>query len=92
VFKFTREGKYISRFGGDGDQRGQFRAPSAIAVDGQGRVYVSDFKGIQVFDTGGRYLETIKVRGPASGMIFNDKDELFVVARTRVVKLTLKKA
>jgi outer membrane protein assembly factor BamB len=91
IFKFTREGKYVSRFGSDGDQRGQFRAPSAIAVDGQGRVYVSDFKGIQVFDADGRYLDTIKVTGAASGMVFNDKGELFVVARTRVVKLVLKK-
>jgi LSD1 subclass zinc finger protein len=90
VFKFTREGKFVSRFGSDGDQRGQFRAPSAIAVDGQGRVYVSDFKGIQVFDADGRYLDTIKVQGAASGMVFNDKGELFVVARTRVIKLTLK--
>ena len=91
VFKFTREGKFVSRFGNDGDERGQFRAPSAIAVDGQGRIYVSDFKGIQVFDADGRYLDTIKVQGSASGMVFNDKGELFVVARTRVIKFTLKK-
>ena len=92
VFKFTREGKFVSRFGSDGDERGQFRAPSAIAVDGQGRVYVSDFKGIQVFDADGRYLDTIKVQGAASGMAFNDKGELFVVARTRVIKLVMKLA
>ena len=90
VFKFTREGKFVSKFGSAGDERGQFRAPSAIAVDGRGRVYVSDFKGIQVFDADGRYLDTIKVVGAASGMVFNDKGELFVVARTRVIKLTLK--
>ena len=86
VFKFSPEGKFLTQFGGDGDQPGQFRAPSAIAVDNQGRVFVSDFKGVQVFDAQGRYLGLIKVKGAASGLVFNDKGELFVVARTQVYK------
>ncbi|HYY94247.1 MAG TPA: hypothetical protein VE713_06980 [Pyrinomonadaceae bacterium] len=86
VFKFSPEGKFLTQFGGDGDQPGQFRAPSAIAVDNQGRVYVSDFKGVQVFDPQGRYLGLIKVKGAASGLVFNDRGELFVVARTQVYK------
>lgn len=86
VFKFSPEGKFLTRFGGDGDQPGQFRAPLAIAVDNQGRVFVSDFKGVQVFDAQGRYLGLIKVKGAASGLVFNDKGELFVVARTQVYK------
>ena len=90
VFKFTPEGKYLTRFGSDGDQPGQFRAPSAIAVDGKGRVYVSDLKGIQVFDGNGRYLTVFDPGGTASGMVFNDKNELFVAARKHVLKLALK--
>lgn len=91
VFKFGPDGKYINRFGGDGDRAGQFRAPGAIAVDGKGRVYVSDSKGIQIFDGEGRYIDVFKPDGGfASGMIFNDRDELFVVARNKVVKLVLK--
>src|ERR1043165_5870185 len=86
VFKFSPEGKFLTQFGGYGDQPGQFRAPSAIAVDNQGRVYVSDFKGVQVFDAQGRYLGLIKVKGAASGLVFNDRGELFVVARTQVYK------
>jgi DNA-binding beta-propeller fold protein YncE len=86
VFKFSPEGRYLTRFGGDGDEPGLFRAPSAIAVDNQGRVYVADFKGVQVFDPNGRYLDLVKVKGAASGMAFNDKGELFVVARTAVYK------
>ena len=86
VFKFSPEGKFLTQFGGDGDQPGQFRAPSAIAVDNQGRVYVADFKGVQVFDPQGRYLGLIKVKGAASGLVFNDRGELFVVARTQVSK------
>ena len=89
IFKFSLDGKFTTRFGSDGDQPGQFRAPSAIAVDGKGRVYVSDFKGVQVFDSNGRYLAVFDAGGLASGMVFNDKNELFVAARKQVVKLAL---
>ena len=90
VFKFSPEGKFLTRFGDAGDQPGQFRAPSALAVDGKGRVYVSDFKGVQVFDTNGRFLASFNPEGTASGMVFNDKNELFVAARKQVLKLALK--
>src|SRR4030095_2280032 len=65
VFKFGRDGKFINRFGSGGDQPGQFRAPYSIAVDGYGRVYVGDIKGIQVFDADGRYLTLIDSKGVA---------------------------
>ena len=90
VFKFSPEGKFVTRFGDAGDQTGQFRAPSSIAVDGKGRVYVSDFKGVQVFDSNGRYLATFNPGGTASGMVFNDKNELFIAARSHVLRLALK--
>jgi DNA-binding beta-propeller fold protein YncE len=90
VFKFSPEGKYLTKFGDSGDQPGQFRAPSAIAVDGKGRVYVSDFKGVQVFDTNGRYLTTFSPGGIAFGMVFNDKNELFIAASKQVLRLALK--
>jgi streptogramin lyase len=86
VFKFGRDGKFITRFGDGGDQPGQFRAPYSIAVDGHGRVYVGDIKGIQVFDANGRYLTALKLKGVAFGMVFNDKNELFVIARDHVIK------
>jgi DNA-binding beta-propeller fold protein YncE len=86
VFKFASDGKFMNRFGGAGDQPGQLRAPYSIAVDGHGRVYVGDTKGIQVFDADGRYLTIVDVKGVAFGMVFNDKNELFVIARDRVVK------
>src|ERR1041385_6942749 len=89
IFKFGRDGKFINRFGSDGDQPGQFRAPYSIAIDGYGRVYVGDMKGIQVFDANGRYLSLINVKNVAFGMVFNDKNELFAVARDHVVKYSV---
>jgi DNA-directed RNA polymerase subunit RPC12/RpoP len=90
VFKFTRDGKFVTRFGSQFDEPGQFRSPTGIAVDGQGRVYVNDSWGIQVFDSDGRYLDLIEVDGPAFALAFNDQDELFVAARHKVIKYVLR--
>ncbi|MEP6911588.1 MAG: hypothetical protein ABI923_02470 [bacterium] len=89
VFKFGRDGKFLTRFGSQGRQPGQISAGDAIAVDGKGRVFVSDSKGVQVFDSDGRYLTIFKPEGVASGMVFNDKNELFIVARNKVIKFAL---
>jgi DNA-binding beta-propeller fold protein YncE len=90
IFKFTPEGKFVNRFSGPGDQPGQLRAASSIAVDGKGRIYACDVKGIQVFDSDGRYLTVFKPDVSSFGMVFNDKNELFVVARKQVIKPALK--
>ena len=89
VLKFTPDGKFVNKFGGSGEQPGQFRAPQAIAVDGRGRVYVSDIKGIQVFDSDGRFITVFKPSGLASGFVFNDKNELLIAARTKVLKCVI---
>jgi len=89
VFKFSPDGKFLNRFGSPGHQPGQLSGVDAIAVDGKGRVFISDVKGIQVFDADGRYLSVFKPDGVASGMVFNDKNELFVVARSKVIKFVL---
>ena len=92
VYMFTPEGKYTTRFGGSGDEPGQLRAANAIAVDGQSRVYVSDIKGVQVFDKDGRYLDTIKVQGAAFGLVFDDQNNLYVVTNhQKVTRYTIKK-
>lgn len=89
VFQFSPEAKYVSRFGGKGREPGQFSGLKAIAVDGKGRVYVADSKGIQVFDGDGRYLDVIDVRGGAFGMAFDDQGGLWVAARDKVIKYEL---
>ena len=89
VFKFGPDGKFLTRFGDGGNDPGQFRAAFAIDVDGKGRVYVSDIKGIQVFDGNGRYLKVFKPDGLAFDMVFNDNNELFIAARNQVLKYSL---
>jgi streptogramin lyase len=89
VFKFSPEGKFLNRFGGPGQKPGQLNAANGIAVDGKGRIVVSDSKGIQVFDSDGRYLTVFKPEGVVFGMVFNDKNELLAAARNKVIKFAL---
>ena len=91
VFRFSADGKFLNRFGSGGDGPGQLRSPFDVAVDGQGRVYVSDSSGIHVFTGDGRYLHTF---APGSeivfGLAFDDRGDLYAACRTRIVKFRLK--
>jgi DNA-binding beta-propeller fold protein YncE len=92
VFKFAPDGRFINRFGGRGEQLGQLFSPHNIAIDGQGRVYVSDtFRAVQVFDGNGRYLDSFGGREVSFGLAINDKNEVFTSFRNRhkIVKFVL---
>ncbi len=86
VFVYSPEGRYLNRFGGDGDESGQFRAPMAIEVDGKGRVFVSDIKGVQVFDGNGRYLNVVKMSGVAFGIAFDDPGRLYATTNNNKIE------
>jgi hypothetical protein len=92
VFRFTVDGRYLNRFSGGGKEPGQFDSPNAIAVDGQGNVYVCDLtQGIHVFSADGRYLKTIKTPYWTQGMAFDAAGDLFIVGDNKVTKLELSK-
>ncbi len=61
VAKFDKNGVFVKSWGSRGNGQGQFAAARAIAVDGQGNVYVADpgNKRIQVFDNNGTYKSAI---------------------------------
>lgn len=92
VLVYSPEGKLLRRFGSDGDEPGQLRVPAAITVDGSGRIYISDIKGIQVFSQDGRYLEKIEVEGFAHGMAIDSQGNLWVVSNLpKVFKYEIQK-
>lgn len=94
VFKFAPDGKYLNRFGGEGDAAGQLKSPDGVAVDGQGRVYVCDIgRAIQVFDANGRYLDSFAPNEVIFELAINDQNEIFASQRNRhkIVKYVLKK-
>jgi ribosomal protein L7/L12/sugar lactone lactonase YvrE/DNA-directed RNA polymerase subunit RPC12/RpoP len=92
IYKYSTEGQLLARFGSSGDEKGQFRAPMALTVDGQGRIYVSDIRGIQVFAPDGRYLDRFTVEGVAFGMAFGDQGDLWVVSnKPQLIKYSIQR-
>ncbi len=78
VYHLNRDGRFVDRFGGGG-----FPAAEDVAVDGAGRVFVSDIGGssVQVYSATGQPLGTIDGIAVVFGMTVNDRDALFVAAR-----------
>lgn len=89
VFRYDASGEYLGFFGGSGDEPGQLRAPDAIAVDGRGRVFVSDIHGVHLYDPTGRYLATISVEGVPFGMAFDGENDLWVTNRNQLFEFRL---
>lgn len=90
VYHLNPAGRFVDRFGGGG-----FPPAEDVAVDGRGRVFVSDFGsgGVRVFDAAGQPLGTIGGAGVVFGITLNDRDELFTAARNAnaIVKYEVKK-
>jgi hypothetical protein len=93
VFHYSPQGKYVSRFGGEGEEPGQLSlGTNAIAIDSQGRVYVADGNAIKVFASDGRYLDAMSFQDAIFDMAFDDANILYVVTnKPDVEKLVIQK-
>lgn len=62
-----------------------------MAIDREGRIYVTTGAGIQVFDRKGKFLGNIKVPKQPSNVAFSgpDKKTLYITAREAVYKLKM---
>lgn len=89
VFTFAADGKYLNRFSTRGDKPGQMSSPKAMALDGRGRIYAADARGVNVFESSGQFIDMFKSDGVIGQMAFNDKNELLAIARDRVLKFAL---
>jgi sugar lactone lactonase YvrE/uncharacterized membrane protein len=95
IFKLSTEGKFLTRFGGRSNESPDkmpknlfYGSPYGLAVDSQGRVYVSQISRISIFDGNGNFLNDFKTN-QAFAIAFNDTDELFLASRPFVVKYKL---
>ncbi len=89
VLRFDATGRYVNRFGSAGNELGQLSAPLSIAVDGQGRVYIGDSWGVEVFERDGRFVHRIEVQGPPFGITIDEQGRLWVVNGTQVLRYEL---
>jgi len=76
VVKYSPTGKYLLEWGKRGTGPGEFFLPHNVAVDGTGRVYVTDRENrrIQVFDSNGKFLHQWAGVGGISAL-FMTKDQ-----------------
>lgn len=81
IFKFDREGKFVTRIPtvvGEDDHGGM---PLDMAVDGRGRIFLSAIDGIKIFEGNGRHVNLISYPGISFGLHLTDDDHLFIMNR-----------
>ena len=69
---------------------GQESGADGLALDRDGRIYITTVKGVQVFDREGQYLGTIAVARQPANVAFAgpDKRTLYITAREGLYQLT----
>ncbi|HEX8696410.1 MAG TPA: hypothetical protein VF746_28585 [Longimicrobium sp.] len=94
VYRLDPSGRFVDRFGGKGgDGPEQLRSPNDLALDGRGRVYVSDLgRAIRVFTPEGHLVGDVGGRGVVFGMAITDRDELYAAYRNdhQIVKFRIR--
>ena len=86
IFKFDSNGKFITRLGSSGDGASQFGSVGAIAINGQGRIFVVESSNISVLKADGSRVGKIEVKGAARCLVFDDAGALWVTMDDGVAK------
>ncbi|MEN8208429.1 MAG: hypothetical protein ABFR50_04175 [Candidatus Fermentibacteria bacterium] len=89
-FKFSPDGRFLNRFGSDGDRPGQFTSPSGFCTDPQGRLWVNAYGDLIVFDNNGTYLETFDLGTALFDMKMKNGNQLYGITNDdTIVRLDL---
>jgi len=80
VFKFSKDGKLIKRWGKWGNGPDDLDQPHALAVDSRGRLFVGDRGNnrIKIFDLDGKLLDTWYQFSRPSGIFIDAQDNMYV--------------
>lgn len=92
VYHFDSQGNFVDRFGSKGDGPGLLDSPGDLTVDGQGRLYILDQDGIEVFDNTGRHIKLIPddYQGHAFDIKLNLQGHVYLITNApQVYKLSL---
>jgi DNA-binding beta-propeller fold protein YncE len=80
IVKFSKDGKFIKAWGGQGSGPGQFNIPHRLALDSAGRLFVADRGNsrLQIFDQDGKFLAEWRQFGRPSGLFIDKNDTIYV--------------
>ena len=69
IQKFTKDGKFLAKWGQAGSGDGEFNLPWGIDIDSKGDVYVADWRNdrIQKFTPDGQFLTKFGSSGKGEG-------------------------
>jgi DNA-binding beta-propeller fold protein YncE len=69
IQKFTKDGRFLAKWGTAGSGDGEFQMPWGIALDRQGQVYIADWRNdrIQKFSPDGQFLLKFGTSGTDEG-------------------------
>lgn len=81
VQKFDPSGRFLMKWGARGEAEGRFLAPSDIAIDRSGDVYVLDRHSIQKFTPEGGFLARWKAEGDPRGIALDSHSNIYVACR-----------
>lgn len=89
VVRFDKNGKYVNEWGTKGTQPGQFNLVHALAIDGQGRIYVADRNNqrVQIFDKDGKYLDAWPNIPAISKLIVTTDNAVYLATGTGVNRM-----
>ncbi len=90
IFKFDVKGKFITRLGSSGEGDSQFREVGALAIDGQGRIFMAESGDISVLRPDGSRVGKIDVNGLARCLHFDDAGALWVTTDYGVARYEVK--
>ena len=81
VLKFSKDGKFLLTWGQSGTGPGEFDLVHSVAVDSQGRVFVSDRENdrIQIFDGNGKFLRMWTHLGATQNIFITPEDEVWII-------------
>jgi len=85
VLKFSPNGEFISKFGGD------FTSVREIAFDSYGRIYIVDFADVKVYNPDYHYID--RINGAFWGVDFDAQDYMYAVTTNSddVLKFEIRK-
>jgi len=80
VFKFSKDGKLLKRWGTKGNAPDDLDQPHALAMDSKGRLFVGDRGNnrIKIFDQDGKLLDTWYQFSRPSGIFIDADDNMYV--------------